>query len=323
MSNTKSETESTGVRLVEQYVREHWKCRFQEFSAANDDGLDGMIFLAKNGEVTGEVIYVQIKTGHSYLREVAKRPSKIHISLSKKYIDDRKKRWEKYPGAVILIWVDSSTNKNMPKAWWTDLNSESSYAPEAGSYVLIDKKNRFGSHTKGELKKLCLHQMDRQTEQIKTAPSDFQYLNSKLSAKICAQQKFRTLAAAGVQERTHGGLGEIIISRVFWNHINRYRRNKIRINQSYQLLGCILPIISNTCHYQNVGSRESFTIGNEQTTMNYAAVRAKVTFDHRYQAMATMIFKRKKIIDTANGNVIMSKVWLYTIYENRRGISMK
>lgn len=106
--------ESTGIRVTAQIVREWWTCRFQEFESRNDDGIDGLIMIKKNGKITGELIHCQIKSGSGYKREYEHH---IGITLGKKYVNDHKPRWDKIVEPVILIYVDEPADyKTMPKA---------------------------------------------------------------------------------------------------------------------------------------------------------------------------------------------------------------
>ena len=127
MSNTRSEQEAIGVRLVAQIVREKWKARFQELDSRNDDGIDGIIFLGKNGQATGETIFVQIKCGPAYKVEIKGNSNQFYLNVGSEYIEKHRPRWNRYPGPVILVYVDSSTDKTMPKAWWTNLKSADTY----------------------------------------------------------------------------------------------------------------------------------------------------------------------------------------------------
>ena len=43
---------------MEEWLSENW--------SRNDDGIDGIIHVRRHGELTGEVIYVQIKSGDGY-----------------------------------------------------------------------------------------------------------------------------------------------------------------------------------------------------------------------------------------------------------------
>lgn len=304
---------------MRQFVEEYWECRFQEMAASNDDGIDGMIFLSKHGEITGEVVYVQIKTGKSYMSTSLKRPDKLQITLGPEYIKTHRTRWDKYPGPVVLIWVDPTTDKLSPHGWWTDLKSGNSYDARAASYVLIDKKNRFGEHSKGHFKELCTPHIDLKMTFVETGSADFSYLNLEEKTKLSAHKKFRELAASPVLDRTNDALGEITVSRVFWKHITRADRRKQRILQSFQLLGAVLPVIKGIKSYENIGRRKSTVANNQIEVMNYVALRAMVGFNHRYQASVTVVLKRKRVFDQITAAVLSSKTWLYTIYENRRG----
>lgn len=137
MSNTRSEQESIGLRVVGQVIREKWKCRFQELDARNDDGIDGIIFMMKNWEASGETVFVQIKCGPSYKVKSADNSEKCNVRLRIDYIDTHRPRWNRYPGPVILIYLDSSKDDILPYAWWADLKSNYSYSLYTKSYIKV------------------------------------------------------------------------------------------------------------------------------------------------------------------------------------------
>nr|WP_293295818.1 DUF4365 domain-containing protein [Allomuricauda sp.] len=316
MTNNTTQTEAIGIRVVSQLVIEHWNSRFQELSARNDDGIDGIIFLGKHRELTGEVIFVQIKCGEGYRVDDKKRKNHIKLKLGKKYLNTHRPRWNSIPGPVVLVYVDPSTSKHNPKAWWVDLKSSDAYDQKAQSYVLVPKENSFGQHSKGYFKNLGRHHLDYNLPEITARTEDFVYLHQYDSLKYCARYLYRALAK---QEIVHPTLGQIHFTRVGWRHLTRRGRRKLNMMQSFMLLGSVQKILGEVESYEIVGKPLKKEVDGQVKVIDYIAIRSKVGFPFRYQGVIVVILKRKKLLDLNNGNVKESKIWFYSIFESRRG----
>ena len=97
-----------GNLIVHGIINDYWKSDYQKIDQDNDDGIDGIIHVRRHGELTGEVIYVQIKSGDGYKSITKKRPEYIGINVGADYINEHKQRWNRLVGAVILIFVDDT-----------------------------------------------------------------------------------------------------------------------------------------------------------------------------------------------------------------------
>jgi rRNA maturation protein Rpf1 len=315
MGKNTSKTEAIGVGLVSRCVIETWDSRFQEMDARNDDGIDAAIFLGKNGEVSGEVVYVQIKSGAGYLVKSKLRKDKIVLNLTKDYITKHRPRWALFPAPVILIYIDTATDKKNPKSWWVNLKDSNSYDSKAQSYILIPKENTFGEHAKGYFRNLCTHHLDYQLEEVSTDAMDFEYLWWFNSVKDGARQYYLELADRGLK---HTELGGIEFNRVGWRHMTRRNRKRMNRMQSFLILGAIPKIIKKNPKYSVVGKVQRETVNGLQTVKDIVVIRTKVSFPHRYQSVITLVFKRKTTYteDMVEKN---QKVWFYSIFESRRG----
>lgn len=316
--------EATGIRVTTQIVREWWKCRFQEFDARNDDGIDGLIILKKKDVVTGEIIHSQIKAGAGY-KSPTNYPDHIGIKLGIKYIQKHRPRWDNIIEPAILIYVDEpKDNKTMPNAWWVDLKSPSAYSDKAKSILFIPKKQRFGEHTIGELKKLCgTRHLDYRLQEIALERSDVSLFNLKENIKIQARKYYVDWAKSSKKERTNNKLGEILITRVGWKHLTREDRKTERILQSFQLLGAAKRMIKEVKEPESFGHPSLKTEKDIGSFQDYIGLRAFVTFPHRYESALTVVLKRQRKVNMTNGKEIERKVWFYTIYESRRGRTKK
>lgn len=315
MSNTRTEQESIGLRVVGQFVREKWRCRFQELDARNDDGIDGIIFLAKSGEASGETIFVQVKCGPSYKVRNKDQTDNFNVRLGIDYIETHRPRWNRYPGPVILIYVDSSTDKILPFAWWADLKSQASYNLYSKSYIIIDSFNRFGEHSKGHFKNLCTHHLDYSLETIELTTEDFNYIRIKDNLKKSAREKYKAISK---RIHTNPTLGEVIVNRVGWKHITRPDRKILHVNQSFELIGALEKIISSTHRYEFVKQLDTYEKTSNKVIVDNICLRAKIIFPHRYQGVVVVMLKRKRLFNE-NGKANTSKIWFYSIFESRRG----
>lgn len=314
--------EATGLRVVEQIVREWWLCRFQEFDARNDDGIDGLILFKKNGTVTGEIVQCQIKSGSGY--KTNHDPKHIGVKLGIKYIQKHRPRWNSITEPAILIYVDEPTDKNkMPNAWWVDLKSDDSYSNKAKSMILIPKYQRFADHTIGEIKKLCgTRHLDNNLQQIKLRRQDVNLFNLKEDLKKQARKIYVEWAnrdLTPITERINPKLGEIIISRVGWKHITRKNRKTERILQSFHLLGAAKQMIKRVKEPVLLGHSSYKSENGVGISSDYIGLRALITFPHRYESALMVVLKRQRKVDENNGKEIDCKIWFYSIYEARRG----
>jgi len=64
--------EST-YRPVQFWPTTSWNSRWQQLDAHNDDAVDGLILLESGGEMTGQVIFVQVKCSRRKLRDDGNR----------------------------------------------------------------------------------------------------------------------------------------------------------------------------------------------------------------------------------------------------------
>jgi len=164
---------NAGLLKVSLLVEEKWKSDFNQVPQENDDGIDGIILIRKKGELTGEVIYTQIKAGSGYKKETKVRDGYIDINVGSEYILRHRPRWKLLPGAVILIFVDDDN-----KMYWTNLKSDNSYSDKNKSIILVKKSDRFGTHSKGHFKKISgIFPEDRLLKTLILKPNEIKILH--------------------------------------------------------------------------------------------------------------------------------------------------
>lgn len=319
-----TEQEKYGLRNIRRIVEGEMKSDWQPLDQSNDDGIDGYITLRKKGEVTGEIILVQSKYYSNYQDSPLKNKGLIGVNIGSEYIEKHIPRWTKMIAPVIIIYTQFLENDNDAISWWTDATDQNSYSESAKSYVLLPKKQRFKGHSIGDLKKLCGHrQKDHELTRIKLVRKDVSYIKLSAQIKESARDYYKKWKESDILERTNPILGEIIINRVGWRHITRKKRKVERVIQSWQLLGVAKRIIKEVDKPENIGRSREKSEGEWKIIENYIALRAFVTFPHRYESSVTVVLRRQQKINTISGLGEKTKYWFFSVYETRRGRTPK
>jgi hypothetical protein len=225
---------------------------------------------------------------------------------------------------VVIIYVDDSTDKIMPKAWWVNAKSSETYSDLAKSYVLIPESQRFGEHSIGHFKKLCGYRLiDRELKTIKLSREDAGYLSLSGSIKKEARIFYTKWSNSHPSEKTNRGLGEICISRVGWRHISRKGRKPELMLQSWQLLGAARRIIMEIDKaFQISQKKTTSTSTNEYVIKDFISLRAKILFPQRHESVIQVLLQRKRVFDLNKG-LKSRNIWFYSVYEPRRGRSVQ
>lgn len=325
--------DGTGMAITKLIVQGKGEHGWQEFDPNNDNGVDGMIILRKNTQVlkssnqgkttkkkqervdTGDLIFVQVKcgTGNGYFKETKNRPAHFGVHVGQDYLKNHKQRWDRLPGPIIMVYVDFKSNK----AWWTDLRAKDSYTDDNQNLVLINKSQRFGKHSFGEIKKRLI-----KNSKFREAPklfigkeSSFLSLKSSDSIHDMTQQFYKEWGNSCSSERTHQDLGEIIVSRVGWRHLTKKKRTQTRIVNSLLHLKIAKKIILDTpkCYQLRVDKPVSDIKGND-VIVDYLALRRDIVLPNRQNFVLQVVLKRKRTIEKNSGRC-KSKTWFYSVYE--------
>lgn len=335
MSDSRTATEQDALGTVKRYVEKDWLSRWQEFSARNDDGIDGIVMLRKKRldkkstkstdkpkfksfPIRG-VLFVQVKGGESYAHESQKRPDYIEIKLKEDYITSHRPRWSALPGPAILVYVDTVHLKQNLDAWWTDLNDETNYPADNKQIVLVPKSQKFGPHSKGHMRQLigAATQYDAQLPVIRATKEDSSYVHLNQPLKASARKFYRDWSNLSAVQRSNPALGEVLVTRVGWRHITRTRRRQERIIQSLQLLGIAKRIVKEVGNVGWLGRMEEVLLKNGTTQRReLLGLRARVAFPFRHESVIQVILERKRVYGQ---NLISDRTWFYSVYEVRRG----
>jgi hypothetical protein len=319
MEEAKNDTrpqQARGMNEVADIVQVRMRCGWQIISPENDNGVDGLIIDRKRGVDTGTLYFVQVKCGDGYRNDTKKRPNHFGVLLGEQDIVAHRPRWNRLQGPVILIYVDFKT-KN---AWWTDLKSDDSYCPQENkSLVLIPRNQRFGSHSLGPLRRLRnFAGLDKDYPVLSLTKADLVLGPYSTTLKHTARALYRGWATSPPAERENPRLGEVRVSRVDWRHISHRGRGADNVCQSWGLLGAAKRMI--LCNDVPVSIRRPKVVANTSTKTVYAlvALRNRVVFPNRQEAVVQVVIQRRQSISTNTG-LVETQNWFYSVHELRRG----
>lgn len=312
--------EANGIIVVQHIVTQQWNSRFQEFSARNDDGIDGLILLRENGRATGVIVHCQIKSGSGYLS--SETNGELRINVGGVYIDSHRPRWRSIVEPCILVYVEESGKNQLGRAWWTDLKNSDTYDPQAIGIIRIPKSQRLHPDSKGDLNKLYGGRVvDHLLPVIRCHRADVNFIGYNSSIKREGRARFLAWRATPPTLRQNPVLGEITVSRVAWRHLTRRGRKRERVLQSMLLLD-VARMIANTVREWTPLRNQYRTTETEDSLISKGkiALRARIVFPHRYESVVTVILKRYSVHSMHSGELIESKTWFYSVYESRRGV---
>lgn len=318
-----------------------WGWSWMETTQADDDGIDGLAYLRafqsdqtrasdRRGwkhASTGGLIYVQIKSGGSY---VVKRANDF-IEIFIDNVDVHRALWIKSALPVALVYVKEEFLGKVPSAgWWADLKASASYTSKGT--VLVPLKNRFqpglecrkpfSRLASGQHRRLDLNVVDMGLP----GPLPSALKTIQMSSKQAAVGFYRQWSEA---KPIHTWLGPITINRTGWTHITRTRRPVTRIQRSFDLLPAAARILSEIDTWR-VLRRSPITRPFEDgswAVYDYLGVSAICKWPARGSSEVIVILRRKttlaprQLYSTANMErveVIDSKVWFYSVYEPGR-----
>lgn len=320
--------ERIGVNAVSRIVETLWESGWQEYSASNDDAIDGVILMRRgsaNPTDTGGIVFVQVKCGgNGYRQDQRQHPEHICIALGASYVEAHKPRWMRVPGPAVLVFVDDTLDRKDPPAWWVDLKDPSSYSPTNRGMLLVPKSQRFAHHTKGDFHRLCgAGTQDRTLNVIELSRAEtlIPRLGKTESLRDDAWSFYKDWRSDSTA-RTNSSLGEIIVNRVGWKHITRRDRLPERIMQSWILLGAAKQIIFQESRVIHFGRASVYELEDGNKLIHdYLGLRSVVTFPYRHHAVVQVVLKRRRLIQPSPSwrGEDRQKIWFYSVYELRRG----
>lgn len=202
-----------GVNAVERIVLGSWQARWQPIEAHNDDGVDGLIFLESGGELSGQIIFAQVKC----VKTTRRGDGMLAISIEAEQLTRNLAAWRRVVGAAIVILI----NPEDLSARWVNIKPEDA---TTSSQILVPEDQLFDACAKPKISQLCgtLHQ-DLQAQKIHTFAADFPHLRSKdhiqeSSRRLYKELETKSTLVGSSSQRVH-------FDRDGWRHITRPERS--------------------------------------------------------------------------------------------------
>lgn len=288
--------------------------------AENDNGVDGVIFLRHRSAFLGRLLFVQVKSGPSFMVNYKQKrfAGLIGVDIGEDYIAAHRPRWEALPGPVILVYV-TDPEKRSSTIYWQDLKKNASYSPSNKGVVLVPRSQTFGSEAKGALRRLTgsmpddapLKRIDMRNVQRLTDID----VHDRPTARWFYKEWSRSV------ERHHHELGEIEVTNAGWRHVTRRSRNPENVRNSFLLLEAARQMVIQGAVWRQLGSAK--IKDRKQTTdiVDALSLRANIVFRYRAPATVQVILRRTRNICKLTGSV-QSRLYFYSVHELRRGNSV-
>jgi hypothetical protein len=306
--------ESTGVRLVAQYVREFWECGWQEYDQRNDKGIDGEIILRKKGIDLGAKINVQIKCGKGYISSIDKQEIRLSVDDPMKLIKHLS-YWRKQNEPAVLIFINPykmsfsqdgmkwKDNRLQPQAWWVNLKDNDIQPEGTITLIRIPKSNTFGEHSKGAFLNLARKILENNNLQVIDAKQDAMRLYNSINIRHKAREYFLQWKNNG--ETFCAALKtKIIVSKIVWRHILLKRRGDNRRVLSLRLLGIAKQIIEEASDYFILAQKE-----NEFEIIQHIGLRCLVKSKNMSDITVQVVLLKKIKKQQSE-----CKVWFYSVH---------
>ncbi|MEL0156354.1 DUF4365 domain-containing protein [Sphingopyxis sp.] len=285
-----------GINIVESVILNEWKGRWQPIDAHNDDGVDGLIFLEAGGEMTGQVIFAQVKCFSGVRLDSNGR---YCLSIGIKKLEKNLSRWRRLVGAAIVIYVDAATRK----CFWVNARDPGAIK---GSQVFVPEHQSFDARARQVVAGLCgnIHR-DLLAPLVETTAEDYPHLRSKEHIQRSAKALYRQLSSEPVRIGENGPVVEF--DRDGWRHITRAARPQLTRYQSFVLLGAVRKIVE----ISDVGTLKRHNSKQIPSAGEFVSARAAVSFPFRQTGIVKVVLK---ILPT-DGE---PRYLFHTVYEPRR-----
>lgn len=307
-----------GINFVRALVEEQWSSDWQEISQQNDDCYDGVVFLRKRRRntrhKTSGILSVQIKTGSGYKVESKKRPGIIGINVGKDYIEKHKRKWKETLGPSILVFVEEEYEGGPKYAWWTDLKLDTSFSTENRNLILIDSRNQFGEHSKGDMFNLCginLKSENLPEVTINRSEDEILTLQNK-SFKKMAREYYVSWQKSGSHNQE---FGSVVVTRLGWKHMTRKSKSKRAIYYALMLLPIARKIIQETSKSTSIGRLTEIETPDKKSIYSYLGLRARIKSEFRNDFVVQVILRREKVYNKSLDKIETERIKFFTTYE--------
>ncbi|MGA4214593.1 DUF4365 domain-containing protein [Ralstonia nicotianae] len=303
-----------GVAWVRWIVEGLWGCGLELISANNDDGVDAVILLKRRPPLrmyagpTGDVIFVQIKTGYLDTEPTSNFPLRFKAAKLAAW----RSRWAAYPGPAIMISVVPRRLRKGkdPVAYWSDLKADTTSARTVD--FNIDRK--FDADAKSDFYNLCWRWAEFRKLPTIRVEEDIPLLG-KASLKDAAKDYYKQLK---LQAKNDPAKFHASVTWLGWEHITRITRPSRTQQQSLLLLPVAALMLRKDTKLvpKSVSARTSTTIGGQKRDQWYEILTARVTFFARQEAIVKVVLLRTEFY--VGERCTLSNSTFYSIYEVAR-----
>lgn len=295
MGMDKQRTGQIGVNVVERIILHEWSGRWQPIDSANDDGIDGLVFLESRGIPTGQIVFVQVKC--TKLKPNGNGMTAIPIEREKLLMNIE--RWRRVVGAAILVHVNSATLA----ATWVNLRGKDALG---NTQVFVPAASAFNKNSRKLVARLCgtLHR-DLLMKKIKVSALDFPYFTETKHIQPAAREFYRGLQSSNIQLGKSGP--RVRFTKEGWKHLTRQDRPRAVQLQSFQLLGTIRKIVESAS-----AADIKEIVPKKNSSIEQAYLIAAVSFTFRQTAVVKIVLWKR------NDPVLGINYSFHTIYEPRR-----
>jgi hypothetical protein len=292
--------EKKSINIIEIITMEKLNSFWQTFDQQNDQAIDGIIYLGKKNHKTGQFVYVQAKTGESYIYK--ENNLEIILKFTTKELAAWRSIWNNTIEPVIMIYCNKEG-----KCYWTNLKDESSFLLK--TRIKIQKNRAYNEKTKSVLVRMCGSRIhDRNLPILQCRKKDRPYLYTRTELKEAAKKYYNNLKTPNSINYENKYFQDLKFSRLGWNHINNRKRTIVRIRQSLELLGTVKLILENVSKYDQL---KVFPIKNGIS--EYLSIKALIEFDNRAKGIIQVIIVRKR--EFQSDGTYTEKKWFLSVHE--------
>lgn len=211
-------------------------------------------------------------------------------------------------GVSILIYVEPKSLE----CYLADANDERTFN---GSYAILE--NKMDMNADATIRKMCgTLSIDNAELKVRTRPEDLSYCTESPIRTGCMPLLTSARAfykSIGTIRPLNQNIDAVIFNRIGWRHITRRSRSKLRILQSFQLLGVALRIIHDSRADVELMRREERPDG---TWDEMYRITASVSFSHRHAAVVQVVLLKRN----RSGK---NEFWFYSVFEKRRRMGLR
>ena len=291
--------EKLSINEVEKVTISHLDSYWQPYDLQNDLGIDGIIFLGKRGHQTGQFLYVQVKSGDSYIS--SQNEEFITLAFNSSKLQSWRNTWSSKKEPVIFIYLDSLNN-----IYWKDVKEDTGFTK---SCIKIPKFQKFNEKCKSKLTQLCgSRQKDSNLQNLSCRKEDRSNIYNRGDLKIQSKILYNTFKFPNSICYANEYFSDLRFTRLGWNHITSSSRTTARITHSLSILGITKIILENERHYNILKSEMS-----DNCIVDYLGIRSIINFKERTEGIIQIVILRKRIFDKQGA--YNERMWFLSIHE--------